>query len=250
MQPYTAKIRGHDMVIDASMMHRPALHVPAGDLGPASLPIKLLQGAVRLLFGLLFRVRIEGRQFIPRHPVIICFNHLGWTEGFLILLYFPVEPRIYGIGHQYVSELSGFRHWFMDKIQVMIPMDVAQPGRALRQCEEVLRRGGSLLISPEGCLGTREGDLLPLQPGAAHASITTGVPLLPVGITGSKELWLRRTLTIRIGPPIDPAAFSGLKRARVQAMTAALDRALRALLPGDHEHPRVKLLGRRLTELF
>ena len=127
MQPYTAKIRGHDMVIDASMMHRPALHVPAGDLGPASLPIKLLQGAVRLLFGLLFRVRIEGRQYIPRHPVIICFNHLGWTEGFLILLYFPVEPRIYGIGHQYVSELSGFRHWFMDKIQVMIPMDVAQP---------------------------------------------------------------------------------------------------------------------------
>lgn len=250
MQPYTARVHGHDVVIDDSTMHRPRLEVPEGDLGPASLPIKLFQFVVRLLFGLVFRVRVEGRKHLPHHPVIICFNHLGWAEGFLILLYFPAEPRIYGIGQQHVSELSGFRHWLMDKIHVLIPMDISQPSRALRLCEDVLKRGGSLLISPEGRLGSREGDLTPLHPGAAHASITTGVPLLPVGITGSKELWLRRTLTVRIGPPIDPANFTGLKRERVQAMTVALDQAMRALLPGDHERPRVKLLGRQLTELF
>jgi 1-acyl-sn-glycerol-3-phosphate acyltransferase len=250
MKPYTALVNGHPRVIDAATMRRPRLHLPEGDIARASLPIKVFQRFVRLLFGLIFRVRVEGRANIPRQPVIICFNHLGWTEAFLVLLYFPAEPRIYGIGHQHVSEISGFRHWLMANIHVLIPMDISQPAQALRISEEVLRRGGSLLISPEGRLGEREGDLMPLQPGAAHASITTGVPLLPIGITGSKELWLRRPLTLRIGPPIQPTAFTSDKRTRVRAMTATLDRALRALLPGDDAHPRIKLLRRWLTELF
>jgi 1-acyl-sn-glycerol-3-phosphate acyltransferase len=243
-------INGHPRVIDPSLMHRPRLHLPEGDIVRASVPLRAFRLFARLIFGLVFRVHIEGRANVPRHPAIICFNHLGWGEAFLVLLYFPVEPRIYGIGHEYVSEISGFRHWLMDKLHVLIPMDVNQPFRALRLSEEVLQRGGSLLISPEGHLGDREGDLLPLQPGAAHASIMTGVPLLPVGITGTKEMWLRRPLTVRIGPPIDPGDFTGDRRTRVHAMTVALDRAMRALLPGDAAHPRIKLLRRRLTELF
>ena len=144
------------------------------------------------------------------------------------------------IGHGHVSELSGFRHWLVDKLQIMIPIDISKPFQALRISEDLLRRGGSLLTSPEGRLGQREGDLTPLQPGAAHASIRTGVPLLPVGLTGTKELWLRRTLTLRIGQTIDPADYAGDLRTRVNTMTAALDRAMRALLPGDHERPRVR----------
>jgi 1-acyl-sn-glycerol-3-phosphate acyltransferase len=250
MKPYTAMVNGQPRVIDATLMSRPPLHLQEGDIVPASVPIKVFRLFVRVLFGLLFRVRVVGLDNVPRHPVIICFNHLGWAEAFLVLLYFPVEPRIYGIGHEHVSELSGFRHWLMDKLHVMIPMDISQPFRALRISEEVLRRGGSLLLSPEGCLGDREGDLMPLQRGAAHASLTTGVPLLPVGITGTKELWLRRPLTVRIGPPIQPADFAGDKRTQVKVMTAALDRAMRALLPGDHAHPRIKLCRRQLTNLF
>ena len=250
MKPYTAMVNGHEVVVDAEMLHRSRVHLQAGSAGTASLGIRAFRLGVRLIFGLVFRVRVVGRANVPRRPAIICFNHLGWTEVFLVLLYFPVEPRIYVIGHQHVSELSGFRHWLVDKLQIMIPIDISKPFQALRISEDLLRRGGSLLISPEGRLGTREGDLLPLQPGAAHAAIRTGVPLLPVGITGSKELWLRRPLTLRIGRPIAPEDFSGDLRTRVRAMTAALDRGMRALLPGDYAHPPVKLLGKRLTELL
>ena len=61
--------------------------------------------------------------------------------------------------------------------------------------------------------------------------------LLSVGITGSKDLWLRRPLTMRIGRPIQPDDFVGDKRTRVRALTAALDQAMRALLPGDPARP-------------
>ena len=42
----------------------------------------------------------------------------------------------------------------------------------------------------------------------------------------------------------------GAARDRIHALTAALDTAMRALLPGDHTHPRFKPLREWLTDLF
>lgn len=250
METYTAKAHGREIVVDRELMRRERVHLQQGDAGKASLGLKAFRLLLHSIFLLFFRIRVRGTKNIPRRPAIICFNHLGWSEVFVVLLFFPMEPRIYVIGHGHVSELSGFRHWLVDKLQIMIPIDLSKPFQALRTSESLLKRGGSLLISPEGKLGDREGELLPLQLGAAHASVTTGIPLVPVGLTGTKELWLRRTITMRIGKPIYPEHFTGETRERVRAMTTALDRSMRVLLPGDHERARVRLLRRWLTELL
>lgn len=250
MKPYTAKVHGQEIVVDEKLLRRSHVHLQQGDAGAASFGVRAFRLLLRFIFLLLFRVRVKGKANMLKQPAIICFNHLGWSEIFVVLLFFPVEPRIYIIGHQHVSELSGFRHWLVDKLQIMIPIDLSKPFQALRTSESMLKRGGSLLISPEGSLGEREGELLPLQLGAAHASVTTGVPLVPVGLTGTKELWLRRTVTMRVGRPIYPDNFTGETRPRVRAMTAELERSMRALLPGDHERARVKLLRKWLTNLL
>jgi 1-acyl-sn-glycerol-3-phosphate acyltransferase len=82
------------------------------------------------------------------------------------------------------------------------------------------------------------------------SSQTTGAPIVPVGATGALELWLRCRLTLRVGRPIYPGEFQGDTRERTHAMTARLDRETRALLPGDVDRPRVKLLRQWLTKLF
>lgn len=115
---------------------------------------------------------------------------------------------------------------------------------------DVLQRGGALGIAPEGKLGTQEGALNPLQTGAAHLSILTNAPLLPVGATGTLELWWGKTLTLRVGEPLTPQSVAGNSAARVRALTAQLDAALRALLPGDTQAPRYKPLRNFLTKLF
>lgn len=63
-------------------------------------------------------------------------------------------------------------------------------------------------------------------------------------------MWLRRTLTVRIGKPIQPSEFEGEMRSRMHAMTARLSSEIKALLPGDHDHPRFKPLNRFLTKMF
>jgi 1-acyl-sn-glycerol-3-phosphate acyltransferase len=149
-----------------------------------------------------------------------------------------------------------FRRWFVDTLELVVPMADVNPMAALRVSEGILQRGGRLLNFPEGAVeGSQEGRLLPLKHGASLLSLLSGVPLLPVGFTGTKELWLRRTITMRVGKPIYPDQFpellrSGDRRASARTLTSELESSLLALLPGDHERARVKLLREWLIDLF
>lgn len=228
-----------------------AVRVQAGDAGRAPWRVRVTRLVLRGVFGLVFQVRVIGRANVPRTAVIICANHLGWTEAFLLIMFLPVEPRIYVLGERAGVLQNDFRTQTVNFFEIMIPLDRDKPLEALRTMADVLRRGGSLVIFPEGNLGTEEGTIQPLQPGAAQLSLMAKVPLLPVGVTGSRELWLRRPITLRIGPPLDPAGFqAGNLRERITALTAALDAALRAQLPGDPAQSRFKPLRDWLTNLF
>jgi 1-acyl-sn-glycerol-3-phosphate acyltransferase len=225
-------------------------HTTGLNLARAGPWIRAFRLFVKFIFLLFFRVRVYGPENVPHGPAIVCANHLGWADAFLILLCLPVEPRIYVLGDRNVLNISNFRTRVINALRIMVPLDRNKPVEAVRLMESVLKRGGSLLIFPEGGLGTKEGALLELEPGAAYLSIRTGVPLLPVGLTGTGQLWLRRTLVVRIGRPIYPDGFAVDRDARVSDMTAELSTAMRALLPGDRERPRFKLLCDWLTNLF
>lgn len=221
-----------------------------GSAGRARWHVRLLWLLIRLLFRIFFRVRVVGLQNVPSRPAIVCANHLGWADSFLLLLFFPVEPRIYVLGDEQVKDISSLRTRAINALQIMVDLDRSKPREALRTMQDVMRRGGSLLIFPEGRVGQEEGKLHELQHGAAHLSVFSGAPLVPVGLTGTSELWLRRRLIMRIGKPIEPGLFSGDTRTRLHEMTAMLDQEMRALLPGDRDQPRVRLLRRWLTNLF
>jgi 1-acyl-sn-glycerol-3-phosphate acyltransferase len=229
----------------------PSLHVQTGDAARAGWRIRLAWTVLRLLFRALFRLRFEGFASAPRGQVVVCANHLGWAEAFLIVLFRPTEPRTYVLGEEAGVVTSPLRRLALDAFEGMVPLDRSEPLAAVRAMYDLLGRGGSLLLFPEGELGTVEGELQPLRSGAAHLSLRTGVPILPIGVTGTSRLWLRRAITLRVGPALHPAAVVGpSQHERAAAMTRQLDAALRHLLPGDDPPPRVRLLERWLTTLL
>lgn len=230
----------------------PAPALAERDMTRIAWHLRLVQLLLRGVLRLAFRIRIRGMKNVPGGPLIICPNHLLWIDGIMVILFFPATPRVLALGREDEVLKTGFRRFVIDGTGVLVPLDFDNPVKAMRTMRGVLQRGGRLLIFPEGAVaGSREGKLLPLQEGAAHLSISAGVPILPVGFTGTRELWLGKTLTMRIGKPIDPAEFAqGDKRTRVRAMTARLEHSLRALLPGNTQTARIKPLRRRLTELF
>lgn len=216
----------------------------------ANWKFKMLRAVCRAIFLCFFRVRVTGLEHVPETPYIACFNHLGWAEGIMMLLFFPAEPLLHGLGERDVMTRAAWRRWLWREIPIFLPLDRDKPREAVRLMQDVLARGGALGIAPEGKLGTQEGTLGKLQDGAAYLSLRTGAPLLPVGATGTLELWLWKKLTLRVGEPLAPANVTGDPRTRTRALTAQLDRAMRALLPGETSTPHYKPLRDFLTRLF
>lgn len=212
----------------------------------------ILRVLVGALFRLVFRIRVEGREQIPPGPCVICANHLGWSDPFLMLLFLAPNPRLVMLG-LHPRAISAFRSWVVDHLGVLIELDRAHPVEGLRQALAALEAGNTLLVFPEGTYkGAQEGTLQTTYPGAAYLSLASGRPIVPVGLTGSKELWVRRPITIRIGPPLWPQPGPGTRHQQAEALTGEIRSALLALLPGDREGAamRVRLLRHPLTVLF
>src|SRR5438552_10146365 len=102
------------------------LRLQEGYAGTARWPIKVFRLLVRGLFRLFFRIRVIGLKNVPRSPVIVCANHLGWADPFLVLLFFPVEPRIYALG-LHPGHVSAFRTRVVDALQIMVTVDPGRP---------------------------------------------------------------------------------------------------------------------------
>lgn len=235
----------------------PEFRPQAGDAARAApylLPVQLI---IRGIFRLLFRVRVRGLNHLPPGPKIICGNHLSWADPFLVLLFFPIEPRIYALADHHAVGRTGFRAAMMGFFRVVVTLDPDKPLQALRIMEDVVRRGGSLLIFPEGAPtpDTREGELRDLRGGAPYLSALSGVPIVPVGIRGTSELWLGRRLVMQVGKPLFPGDIQvrgGGRKALARSMAERLRLSLLAIIPPPpaSDGRRARLLRGWLTNLF
>ena len=87
---------------------------------------------------------------------------------------------------------------------------------SLRFAAEVLRSGVSMTIWPEGTRST-DGRLLPFKKGPFHLAMESGVPIVPITLVGTHEIWPKGefaihpgTATVIFHEPIDPAAYFGI----------------------------------------
>lgn len=186
---------------------------------------------LRLLLGAVFRIEMTGLERIPRgRPAIYVANHLGWLDPFLLLLLAPLAPRRFIIGDAAATLKTGWRRAVISPFRMFIPLERAHPQGAFRAMERILEDGNSLLIFPEGQVGQEEGGVLPLQSGVAHLAARTGYPVVAVGISGSKDLWLRKHLRVHVGAVIDPTT----PRAQTpRATRTLLLKELRAAIVGS-----------------
>jgi len=91
---------------------------------------------------------------------------------------------------------------------------------ALKRCIAVLERGDPLVLFPEGT--RRNGRIIePLFDGAAFIAYKTGVPIIPVGIAGSEEIWppgtklpRPRKCAVVVGDAIYPKDLNGARASR------------------------------------
>lgn len=224
---------------------------PPADLLPvgrrATLTYRLVRLATVPLLKLAFRFKVFGRENIPRSGTyVLIANHLGWLDALTLLIAFPIEPRIH-----FVADPTGMMRrrleWALIRaVGGIVPIDRAMRGdtKLYRHVLRCLELGGAVALFPEGDVGPREGELLPFKKGFAHFAVSAGVPVVPVALTGPRDVWLGKRIEARIGSPIETA---GKDVDEVHELGRA---AVAELLPAYVEPPGPQPLRRWLTGLF
>jgi 1-acyl-sn-glycerol-3-phosphate acyltransferase len=224
---------------------------PPPDLLPvqrkATLTYRLARFILLPVFHALFVFQVKGRANVPRgQAFVLIANHLNWLDSFVITASFPPEPRVHFLGDPY-GLLSRKVQWaFVRRVGGYIPVNNREgsgPG-LYRHVDSCLQRGGIVALYPEGHYGAAEGQVDDFKKGFAHFSIQNGVPVIPVGISGTKDLWLRKKILVFIGEPIHPDGHD------VESMVAEGRSRLQSLLPEYREPRGPKLLRNWLTNLF
>jgi 1-acyl-sn-glycerol-3-phosphate acyltransferase len=225
--------------------------LPAADLLPVSRRANIPYRLVRLigvpLLRLLFRFEVQGRENIPRSGnYVVIANHLNWLDEFTLLYLFPVEPRLHFLADPTLLVTRKFQWWLVRTTGGYVPVVRERHGdRTLfRHVDRALELGGAVAIFPEGNYGKTEGDLLPFHKGFAHFAIKAQVPVVPVALSGTKDLWFRKTIKVLIGKPIPTAG------ADPAALTDLAFEEMKQMLPAYVEPAGRKLLRKQLTNLF
>ena len=161
-----------------------------------------------------FRVRTQGLEHVPaRGAAILASNHLSFCDSLFVALVLRRQVA-------YVAKAEYFDDWrtaWFFRGCGHIPMrrgPGAEWRRALESAVGVLEDGHLLGIYPEGTR-SKDGRLHRGHTGLAMVALRTGAPVIPVGITGTREAQPigRRiprpfhTITIRIGAPLDFSAY-------------------------------------------
>ena len=91
------------------------------------------------------RIRCEGFERLPAGPAIYCFNHLSWSDPFVLMATLPMRPRVSFFGPKEEDMAVGGRNRLMQWTGTTIPY---KPGKndlleATRRVGSVIGRAGS-----------------------------------------------------------------------------------------------------------
>lgn len=225
--------------------------LPAADLLPvsrrANLPYRIVRSIGVPLLRLCFKFDVTGRENIARSGnYVVIANHLNWLDEFTLLYLFPVEPRLHFLADPTILITRKFQWWLVRTTGGYVPVVRERHGdkTLFHHVDNALAVGGAVAIFPEANYGPKEGELLPFHKGFAHFAIKAGVPVIPVALSGTKDLWFRKRIRVIIGNAIPTAGADPTE------LTDLAFQQMKAMLPAYTEPPGRKLLRRQLTHLF
>jgi 1-acyl-sn-glycerol-3-phosphate acyltransferase len=210
---------------------------------------------LRAILRLIARVTVYGTENLPPNNTnfVGVSNHIGRLDPAFVYYLLHRKDIIMLVAEKYYEHT-----WSRLLAQAVNGIFVDRYNADMNAMREVLRRikqGGVPVIAPEG---TRSPTTSLIQgwDGASYIAAKSGLPILPVGVTGSgdKEVverlkhFQRLQVTIRVGPTFTLPPLENKKRdEQLSAYTVEIMCRIAAELPESQrgiytEHPRLKEL--------
>lgn len=174
----------------------------------------IVRTSVRTLLRVGARPETSGFEHVPETGgFIVASNHLSFLDSVIIQSLLPRQVRFFAKADYWTQKgLKGkIMRGFFDSVG-SIPVergDHSASVTALKQLVDFVGDGDGVGIYPEGTR-SRDGRLYRGRTGVGWLALSTGVPVIPVGLIGTdrlqppgKNVILPRKFEIRVGEPIE-----------------------------------------------
>ena len=152
---------------------------------------------------------VEGREHLPGRPSVILAKHQSAWETIAFQVIFP--PQVLVLKRELLwIPFFGWGLAMMSPIAIDRSRGIPALRSIARRGRERLAQGFWVVVFPEGTR-VAPGVNREYHPGGAWLACASGAPVVPVahnaGLVWPRNAFLKRpgTVTVRIGPPIDPA---------------------------------------------
>lgn len=188
-----------------------------------------LRPTLAQLFLIFFRVRLVDGDRIPPGGAILAGNHLSYLDPILLWCAAPRPVHFMAKQELWNIKLLG---WILDHLWAFPVNRDGADREAISTATDLLQQSEPVGMFPEGTRQTADSAEL----GAAHNGVSfiamrAGVPVVPLGFSGTDKAWpkgkklpRRAPVTICVGEPVYPEQFEGGRKERVAAMTAEVMR--------------------------
>jgi long-chain acyl-CoA synthetase len=189
---------------------------------PLSIPAPLRAAAMEWLgrgqssfYEQVMRTKVTGRHFIPYNQrTLVVANHESHLDMGLVkhaLGSYGTE-LVTLAAQDYFFEGNRYRKAYFDQLTNLVPMSRSGSLRgALREAGDLLNRGKTVLIFPEGTRGN-SGSLRPFKPAMGYLALHHSVDILPIWLEGTSSALPKgsafprsRNIEARIGRPLSIA---------------------------------------------
>ncbi len=165
----------------------------------------------------------EGLENLPKAPYMIVSNHQSFAD-IVVLAGLPISFRWVSKSGVFMVPIFGWLLYLNGHIALRRG-DFVSTRTMLRRCCDVLSRGLSILMFPEGTRSI-DGKVQAFKEGPFRVAKQMGVPIVPIAVTGTrgilakgaKKITFRADVTIRVlapyvmAPTDDPAVVRDLIR--------------------------------------
>jgi 1-acyl-sn-glycerol-3-phosphate acyltransferase len=211
-----------------------------------------LQNIIRFLLAHLTRLEFVGAENIPpQGGVIITTNHLSLVDSAVLFLT-PKRPEITALVTDKYKAYP-FVRWFTETGGGIWIDRTKADFSAFREALTEIKAGRALGISPEGTRSLT-GGLIEGKSGTVLLAQKSGVPIVPVGITGTEDVFKkfkrlqRPHVTAHYGPAFTlPPLGRENREQQLKEQTDEIMCRIGALIPERYrgvyvDHPRLKEL--------
>ncbi len=175
------------------------------------------------------KLTVIGKENLPKdgHPVLYVCNHRSIFDVIIGMTVYPGQVGV--VAKDSLGKIPLLSYW-MKQINCLFldRQDIKAGIQMINDAVELVKQGHSMLIFPEGTRNHNEGTLLPMHGGSFKIAIKTGVPVVPVCITNTGDVFEDHfpkchgaKVTMIIGEPIDTATLPVKERKNLPTRCAA-----------------------------